>query len=165
MLSHIDSSYGVSEKYWSDGSIVAFTAFNFHIFGAEPVFWQISVSFLQEKKGISARDSDGAGSFRLSGGLFFEAVQPVWNVIIDQIDRRTDGPGDGIRPVKQNDVVADLHGHGNVNDAQQAPDRQHDDHGNKGLPGTAQDGYVETKKYLPEILKNVPIVMAFPVLY
>ena len=34
--------------------------------------------------------------------------------------------------------MAELHGHGNVNNAQHAPDRQHDDHGNKGLPGAAQ---------------------------
>ena len=51
-----------------------------------------------------------------------EAVQPVGLLVIDQIDDGADAPGDGIGPEEKHDIVADLHGHRNVDDTQDAPD-------------------------------------------
>ena len=64
-------------------------------------------------------------------------MHPVGEVIIQQIDRRTDSPGQGIGPVDKIQFAADLHNNENIEDPEYTPDREHNKHGDKGFSGSA----------------------------
>ena len=70
---------------------------------------------------------------------FIKAVYPVGAVIIDKVDHRADRPGERIGPIDVLNFVGDAHDRRDVDDAQHAPDRQHDRHGYEGLARAAAD--------------------------
>ena len=65
-----------------------------------------------------------------------ESVYPVRAVIINQIYYRADPPGYWVCPVDKPDIVPKMCYDRNVGDAESTPDREHNEHGNKGFAGS-----------------------------
>ena len=58
---------------------------------------------------------------------------------VQEIDHRAESPGEGIRPIDIDDLVEQAHHQHDVQDADHAPDGQHDGHGDKRLARAAAD--------------------------
>ena len=76
---------------------------------------------------------------RLLSGFLVEPMHPVRPQIVDQVDHRADAPCQRVSPVNVSDFPCQLHHGDNISDPDHAPDRQHDEHGHKGLPRAPAD--------------------------
>src|SRR5699024_3360419 len=79
-----------------------------------------------------------SGLFRLRR-LRVEAVYPVGEEEIEQVNDGAYGPGDGIGPVDVAYLPEQAHDDGDIRHAQYAPDREHDEHGYEGFARAAAD--------------------------
>ena len=58
--------------------------------------------------------------------LLVEAVDPVGEVVVEEVDDRAERPGDGVGHVDILDLVDDAHDDGDIRDPDHAPEQQID---------------------------------------
>lgn len=66
-------------------------------------------------------------------------MYPVGEEEIYEIYHRADAPGYWVGPIYVADLAEDTHDDGDIRHSQHAPDREHDEHGHKGLARAAAD--------------------------
>lgn len=71
--------------------------------------------------------------------LLVEAVDPVGEVVVEEVDDRAERPGDGVGHVDILDLVDDAHDDGDIRDPDHTPEQQHDDHRHESLARAAAD--------------------------